>query len=125
MGGVLFSTALVTSGEKSITLEVSERGYFDCITGAALGVPNVVVIGLIVLMVAHVLQAHTRFGRYIGPGLAKRRAKAEVPGLGMIARSSFKPKLQRVIGVRTNWTAAPRQNRQRLVSDRAKQCDCD
>ena len=29
MGGVLFSTALVTSGEKSITLEASERGYLD------------------------------------------------------------------------------------------------
>ena len=38
---------------------------------AALGIPNVVVIGLIVLVVAHVLQAHTRFGRYsaaIGAG---------------------------------------------------------
>jgi ribose transport system permease protein len=71
MGGVLFSTALVTSGEKSITLEVSERGYLDWITGAAFGIPNVVVIGLVVLMVAHVLQAHTRFGRYsaaIGAG---------------------------------------------------------
>ena len=34
MGGVLFSTALVTSGEKSITLEVSERGYLDWITGS-------------------------------------------------------------------------------------------
>ena len=71
MGGVLFSTALVTSGEKSITLEVSERGYLDWITGAAYGIPNVLVIGLIVLAVAHVLQAHTRFGRYsaaIGAG---------------------------------------------------------
>ena len=40
MGGVLFSTALVTSGEKSITLEVSERGYLAWITGAALGIPQ-------------------------------------------------------------------------------------
>ena len=71
MGGVLFSTALVTSGEKSITLEVSERGYLAWVTGAGLGIPNVVVIGLVVLAVAHVLQAHTRFGRYsaaIGAG---------------------------------------------------------
>ena len=71
MGGVLFSTALVISGEKSITLEVSERDYLTWITGAALGIPNVVVIGLVVLVGAHVLQAHTRFGRYsaaIGAG---------------------------------------------------------
>jgi ribose transport system permease protein len=71
MGGVLFSTALVISGEKSITLEVSERDYLTWITGAALGIPNVVVIGLVVLIGAHVLQAHTRFGRYsaaIGAG---------------------------------------------------------
>ena len=34
MGGVLFSTALVSSGEKSITLEVAERGYLTWITGA-------------------------------------------------------------------------------------------
>ena len=36
-----------------------------------LGVPNVIVIGLIVLAVAHILQSHTRFGRYsaaIGAG---------------------------------------------------------
>ena len=71
MGGVLFSTALVSSGERSITLEVSERDYLRWITGSALGIPNVVVIGLVVLIVAHVLQAHTRFGRYsaaIGAG---------------------------------------------------------
>jgi ribose transport system permease protein len=71
MGGVLFSTALVSSGERSITLEQSERGYLQWITGAALGIPNVVLIGLVVLVVAHVLQAHTRFGRYsaaIGAG---------------------------------------------------------
>ena len=71
MGGVLFSTALVSSGERSITLEVSERGYLQWITGSAFGIPNVVLIGLVVLVVAHVVQAHTRFGRYsaaIGAG---------------------------------------------------------
>jgi ribose transport system permease protein len=71
MGGVLFSAALVSSGERSITLEQSDRGYLQWITGDALGVPNVVLIGLVVLVVAHVLQAHTRFGRYsaaIGAG---------------------------------------------------------
>ena len=71
MGGVLSSTALVSSGERSITLGADERGYLGWITGSALGIPNVVVIGLVVLVVAHVLQAHTRFGRYsaaIGAG---------------------------------------------------------
>ncbi|MFO1141608.1 MAG: ABC transporter permease [Amaricoccus sp.] len=71
MGGVLSSTALVSSGERSITLGAEERGYLTWVTGDALGVPNVVVIGFVVLIVAHVLQAHTRFGRYsaaIGAG---------------------------------------------------------
>src|SRR6185295_18973625 len=60
MGGVLFSTALVISKERSITLEDAARGYQTWITGTALGVPNVVVIGLIVLAIAHVLQSRTR-----------------------------------------------------------------
>jgi ribose transport system permease protein len=71
MGGVLFSTALVISKERSITLEDAARGYQTWITGTVLGVPNVVVIGLLVLAVAHVLQSRTRFGRYsaaIGAG---------------------------------------------------------
>ena len=71
MGGVLFSTALVISRERSITLEDTERVYQAWITGTVLGIPNVVVIGLIVLVVAHILQSRTRFGRYsaaIGAG---------------------------------------------------------
>ena len=71
MGGVLFSTALVISKERSITLEDAARGYQTWITGTVLGIPNVVVIGLIVLAIAHVLQSRTRFGRYsaaIGAG---------------------------------------------------------
>ena len=71
MGGVLFSTALVISRERSITLENTERGYQTWITGTILGIPNVIIIGLFVLIVAHTLQAHTRFGRYsaaIGAG---------------------------------------------------------
>jgi ribose transport system permease protein len=71
MGGVLFSTALVISKERSITLGDVARGYQAWITETLLGVPNVVVIGLIVLAVAHILQSHTRFGRYsaaIGAG---------------------------------------------------------
>jgi ribose transport system permease protein len=71
MGGVLFSAALVVSKERSITLGDTERGYQAWVTGTVLGVPNVIVIGLIVLAVAHILQSRTRFGRYsaaIGAG---------------------------------------------------------
>ena len=71
MSGVLSSTALVLSKERSITLGEADRGYQTWITGTLLGVPNVIVIGLIVLVVAHILQSQTRFGRYsaaIGAG---------------------------------------------------------
>jgi ribose transport system permease protein len=71
MGGVLYSAALVVSKERSITLGDAERGYQTWITGTLFGVPNVIVIGFIVLAVAHVLQSRTRFGRYsaaIGAG---------------------------------------------------------
>ena len=70
-GGVLFSTALVTSHERSITLGDADRSYQTWITGTVAGIPNVIFIGLIVLAIAHTLQAHTRFGRYsaaIGAG---------------------------------------------------------
>ncbi len=71
MGGVLFSAALVISRERSVTLDEAGRAYQSWITGQILGLPNVIIVGLIVLAAAHVLQAHTRFGRYsaaIGAG---------------------------------------------------------
>lgn len=71
MGGVLFSSALVISKERSITLDDAARGYQNWVTGKALGVPNVILVGLIALAIAHVLQAHTPFGRFsaaIGAG---------------------------------------------------------
>lgn len=71
MGGVLYSAALVTSRERSITLGESERAYLGWITGSLFGIPNVVIIALVVLAIAHVLQSRTRFGRYsaaIGAG---------------------------------------------------------
>ena len=71
MGGVLFSAALVISKERSITLDETGRAYQAWITGRAFGLPNVIFIGLLVLAAAHVVQAHTRFGRYsaaIGAG---------------------------------------------------------
>src|SRR5665811_131918 len=60
MGGVLFSAALVISKERSITLNESGRAYQAWITGQAFGLPNVIFVGLVVLAIAHVLQAHTR-----------------------------------------------------------------
>jgi len=71
MGGVLFSAALVISKERSITLDDAGRAYQSWITGRSLAMPNVIVVGLVVLAIAHTLQAHTRFGRYsaaIGAG---------------------------------------------------------
>jgi ribose transport system permease protein len=71
MGGVLYSAALVFSHERSIMLAVAERDYQTWIVGNWLGVPNVIGIGTVVLIFAHVLQRHTRFGRYsaaIGAG---------------------------------------------------------
>jgi ribose transport system permease protein len=71
MGGVLFSSALVLSKERSITLDEAGRAYQAWITGQVFGLPNVIFVGLLVLAIAHVLQAHTRFGRYsaaIGAG---------------------------------------------------------
>ena len=70
-GGVLFSIALVISRERSITLDDTSREYQNWITGKALGLPNIIIVGLIALAFAHTLQAHTRFGRYsaaIGAG---------------------------------------------------------
>ncbi len=71
MGGVLFSVALVISKERSITLDEVGRAYQAWITGRTFGLPNVIFIGLLVLAAAHIVQAHTRFGRYsaaIGAG---------------------------------------------------------
>jgi ribose transport system permease protein len=71
MSGVLSSAALVLSRERSITLGEADRGYQTWITGTVIGVPNVIVIGLIVLVFAHILQSQTPFGRYssaIGAG---------------------------------------------------------
>jgi len=71
MGGVLLSAALVISKERSITLDEAARAHQTWITGETLGAPNVIIVGLIVLVSAHILQAHTKFGRYsaaIGAG---------------------------------------------------------
>jgi ribose transport system permease protein len=80
MGGVLYSTALVTSKERSITLGDAERGYQTWITGTVLGVPNVIIIGLSVFVFAHILQSRTRFGRY-GAAIGAGEAAAYASGV--------------------------------------------
>ncbi len=73
MGGVLAGTALVIARERSITLGDSERAYLTWVTGSSFGLANVILIGLVVLVLAQLLQSRTRFGRYsaaIGAGEA-------------------------------------------------------
>ncbi len=73
VGGVLAGVALVISRQRSITLGEADRAYLTWITGSVAGIPNEVIIGLVVLLIAHVLQSRTPFGRYsaaIGAGEA-------------------------------------------------------
>jgi ribose transport system permease protein len=73
VGGVLAGTALLISGARSITLGEAERVYVGWITGNTAGVPHEVLIGIVVLAMAHIVQSRTRFGRYsaaIGAGEA-------------------------------------------------------
>jgi ribose transport system permease protein len=73
VGGVLAGTALVLSHERSITLDDTQRPYVEWVTGTTLGIPHEVVVGVLVLLLAHVVQSRTRFGRYsaaIGAGEA-------------------------------------------------------
>jgi ribose transport system permease protein len=73
VGGVLAGTALVLSHERSITLDDTQRPYLAWVTGTTAGIPHEVIVGVLVLLLAHVVQSRTRFGRYsaaIGAGEA-------------------------------------------------------
>ena len=73
VGGVLAGTALVLSHERSITLDDTQRPYLAWVTGTTAGIPHEVITGALVLLLAHVVQSRTRFGRYsaaIGAGEA-------------------------------------------------------
>jgi ribose transport system permease protein len=73
VGGVLAGAALLLSRERSITLGESERGYLTWITGSPFGIPAEIFTGLVVLLLVHLLQSRTAFGRYsaaIGAGEA-------------------------------------------------------
>ena len=65
ISGVLFSSSLVISGQRSITLGEADRNYQAWITGSVFGIPGVIVIGFVVFVLASVLQSRTPFGRYI------------------------------------------------------------
>lgn len=72
-GGVLAAAALVVSHEHSITLDEPQRAYLTWITGRTAGIPDEVLIGIVVLLVGQLLLGRTRFGRYsaaIGAGEA-------------------------------------------------------
>ena len=73
VGGVLAGTALVLSHERSITLVEGQRDYLTSITGSSFGIPNGLFIGAALVLLVHVVQSRTRFGRYsaaIGAGEA-------------------------------------------------------
>lgn len=73
VGGVLAGTALVMSHERSITLVQDQRDYLTWITGSTFGIPDGVYIGAALVLLVHVLQSRTGFGRYsaaIGAGEA-------------------------------------------------------
>ena len=73
MGGVLSSTALVISEERSITLDEAERGYLAGSPARRFGIPHEIFIGAHRPGRRHLVQSRTRFGRYsaaIGAGEA-------------------------------------------------------
>lgn len=71
--GIVAGLALVASGARSITIDATGRSDLAWITGAVAGVPNLVLLGLLVLVAGMVLQNYTPFGRFstaIGAGEA-------------------------------------------------------
>jgi ribose transport system permease protein len=73
VGGVLAGAALILSGERSITLGAHQREYLTWITAKPLGIPAEIFTGLTVLLLVHLIQSRTAFGRYsaaIGAGEA-------------------------------------------------------
>ena len=69
--GVVSGVALLVSKARTITIGEEGRATLEWISGSILGVPNVIPIGLVVLIGSYFLQNYTRFGRYstaIGAG---------------------------------------------------------
>lgn len=71
--GVWSGLALVITDVKPIQIEIKNANYLTWIAGKSAGIPNTVIIGLVVLIVCLVIQRYTKFGRYsaaIGAGEA-------------------------------------------------------
>jgi ribose transport system permease protein len=71
--GIMTGLALVASGARSITIGAAGRDSLAWITGSALGVPSLILLGVAVLLLGMGVQQFTAFGRYstaIGAGEA-------------------------------------------------------
>lgn len=69
--GIWSGLALVITDVKPIQIELKNTDYLIWIAGKTLGVPNTVLIGVVVLLVCLFIQRYTPFGRYssaIGAG---------------------------------------------------------
>lgn len=69
--GVWTGVAFTVSNATPIQILQKDGGYLQWVNGSALGLPNVVVIGVVVLLICYVLERYSRFGRYaraIGAG---------------------------------------------------------
>lgn len=75
--GVWSGLALVITDVKPIQIELKNADYLAWISAKTLGIPNAVLIGVIVLLVCLFIQRYTAFGRYssaIGAGEEATRA---------------------------------------------------
>ena len=70
-GGVVSGIALYLSKARSIVISTTDRPMLDWIAGTTLGVPNIILLGFLMLIFGIYIQRYTRFGRYcyaIGAG---------------------------------------------------------
>jgi len=63
--GLWTGVAFVVSDATPISVSSSENQYLTWVTGTNFGVPNVVIIGFLVLLITYILEKYTRFGRYV------------------------------------------------------------
>lgn len=70
-GGVVSGIALYISKARSIGISAADRPMLNWIAGSTLGVPNIILVGLLMCLIGIYIQRYTRFGRYcyaIGAG---------------------------------------------------------
>ena len=69
--GIMTGLALVASGARSVTIKAAGRADLAWITGSVLGVPSLILLGVVVLGLGMAVQTSTPFGRFstaIGAG---------------------------------------------------------